>query len=92
MWHEYSSEYNWYVLRLSQCFSNKDFKVDFVCTYITEDLLSFGHSAQLRAVAVWVEHGLLFIPVLSIEFLQQQQKNINYYYWNADSANKRMDR
>lgn len=43
----------------------------FVCTYITEDLLSFSHSAQLWAVAVWVEHGLFFIPVLSVEFLQQ---------------------
>lgn len=40
-------------------------------TYITEDLLSLGHPAQLRAVAVRVEQGLLFIPVLSVTFLNK---------------------
>lgn len=62
-----------------------------LCTYITEDLLSFGHPAQLRAVAVRVEHGLVFIPVLGVEFLQQQQNNRNVLFkYDAVSANKYM--
>lgn len=40
-------------------------------TYITEDLLSLGHPAQLRTVAVRVEQGLLYIPVLSVTFLNK---------------------
>lgn len=40
-------------------------------TYITEDLLSLGHPAQLRAVAVRIEVGLLFIPVLRVKFLNK---------------------
>lgn len=58
-------------------FSRYGFQVDSLCTYITEDLLSFGHPAQLRAVTVRVEHGLVFIPVLGVEFLQRQQNNRN---------------
>lgn len=42
-------------------------------TYITEDLLSLGHPAQLWAVAVRVQHGLLFIPRLRVEFLDKVQ-------------------
>lgn len=62
-----------------------------LCTYITEDLLSFGHPAQLRAVAVRVEHSLVFIPVLGVEFLQQQQNNRNVLFkYDAVSANKYM--
>lgn len=38
-------------------------------TYITEGLLSLGHSLQLRAVSVRVEQRLVFIPVLSVTFL-----------------------
>lgn len=40
-------------------------------TYIAEDLLSLGHPAQLRAVTVRVELGLVLIPVFSVKFLNK---------------------
>lgn len=42
-------------------------------THITEDLLSLGHPAQLGAVVVREEHGLLLIPVLSVQFLNTEE-------------------
>ena len=40
-------------------------------TYITENLLSLGHPAQLNTVTVRVEHGLVFIPVHRVQFLNK---------------------
>lgn len=38
-------------------------------TYITKVFLGLGHPAQLWAVTVWIVHGLILIPCLSVQFL-----------------------